>query len=98
MNKIQKSKLPKPVLQHEGTLCTRKYGNPKAPTFGIGRRKTEFEQNARTLRHVPGPGSYTENHLRKSISPRLDTTEPRMKLLVNKEPGPGHYYNETMHG
>ncbi len=83
---------------HEGTTCTRKFGNPKAAVFGTAARTSAFDQNAAIKKCTPGPGRYdakVEISRFRSSSPLFNTTEPRMKHLVNKTPGPGSYYNEN---
>jgi hypothetical protein len=67
---------------HEGTKCTRKFGNPKAAVFGTAARTSAFDQNAAKKNFAPGPGRYdakVEVNRFRSSSPLFNTTEPRMK-------------------
>lgn len=56
-------------LHHEGTQCTRKYGNPKGAIMGKAVRKTEFQVKAERVANLPGPGHY--------VQPRMDVNRFR---------------------
>ena len=51
------------VLKHEGILCTRKFGNPKAVVFGKEPRSCLYKEVLSSKKQVPGPGHHNPNIL-----------------------------------